>query len=63
MQELHLYRRVANGVTNYDNLVKPDLIASGNKLIGAESKDNRLIAAYPQLESTPAGNSNHKTME
>ena len=30
-----------NGVKHYDNLIKPDLVAPGNKLIFAESDDGR----------------------
>ena len=39
------------GVNHYDNLVKPDLVAPGNKVIQAESKDNYLIDTNPQLET------------
>ena len=42
-----------NGVRKYDNLIKPDLIAPGNKLIGARSSynstANKLISQYPTL--------------
>jgi subtilisin family serine protease len=45
---------VVNGVRKYDNLVKPDLVAPGNKIIGARSNNfnndgNKLTAAYPGL--------------
>src|SRR5207245_4937813 len=46
----------ANGVKHYDNLVKPDLVAPGNKLIYAESDmsssaRNLLVTQNPQLDS------------
>ncbi|HKG96882.1 MAG TPA: S8 family peptidase, partial [Pyrinomonadaceae bacterium] len=54
--------RTVNGVRYYDHIIKPDLIAPGNKLISAESRGNRLISDYPQLECTPTSGSNHKMM-
>ena len=43
------YYTDTNGVRHYDNLVKPDLVAPGNKLIGARSPNNRLATENPQL--------------
>ena len=40
----------ANGKSNPDNLLKPDLIAPGNRLLGAMSHDNTIIRRYPNLE-------------
>src|SRR6185369_15108994 len=54
--------RTINGVRYYDHTIKPDLVAPGNKLISAEGRSNRLIQEYPQLDCTPASNSNHKMM-
>src|SRR5215213_9685874 len=54
--------RTVNGVRYYDHIIKPDLIAPGNRLISAESRGNRLITDYPQLECTPSSGSNHKMM-
>ena len=54
--------RTVNGVRYYDHIIKPDLIAPGNKLISAEGKANHLILEYPQLECTPSSGSNHKMM-
>src|SRR6185369_12182261 len=51
-----------NGIRYYDHIFKPDLVAPGNKLIAAESRSNRLISDYPQLECTPSSCSNHKMM-
>ncbi len=44
-----------NGVKKYDNLIKPDLIAPGNKLIGARSyyngQDNLLARLFSSLKT------------
>src|ERR671920_1009351 len=48
------YRTDAAGVKHYDNLVKPDLVAPGNKLIAAQSENNLMVALNPELD---AGNS------
>ncbi|HKC63845.1 MAG TPA: S8 family serine peptidase, partial [Pyrinomonadaceae bacterium] len=40
----------SNGVKHYDNLIKPDLIAPGNKLVGAESADCTLVQQNPGLD-------------
>jgi subtilisin family serine protease len=41
----------AAGVRHYDNLVKPDLVAPGNKLVSAESVSNLLVRLTPALAS------------
>src|SRR5262249_30186504 len=46
----------AAGVKHYDNLIKPDIVAPGNKLIGAISpssvgKVGSLITTYPLLKT------------
>jgi hypothetical protein len=38
-------------VRHYDNLVKPDLVAPGNKLVGAAASDNALLASHPELNA------------
>ncbi len=37
------YYTNAQGVKQYDHVVKPDLVAPGNKIIGANSKDNEIV--------------------
>src|SRR5205085_11878402 len=37
------------GVKHYDNLIKPDLVAPGNKIIGAASPNNELLSENPDL--------------
>src|SRR5207244_6516859 len=48
------YYTDANGVKHYDNLLKPDLVAPGNKLIFAEADSNNglnlLVTQNPQLD-------------
>jgi subtilisin family serine protease len=45
----------ANGATQYDNLLKPDLVSPGNRVIGSVSTDvpglqvNNITSAFPQL--------------
>ncbi len=41
----------STGVNHYDNLVKPDLVAPGNRIVQAEAKDNYLVDTNPQLET------------
>ena len=52
----------AAGVKHYDNLVKPELVAPGNKLIGAEADDNHLVESDPSLEAQVSDDSHHKHM-
>jgi subtilisin family serine protease len=37
------------GVKHYDNLLKPDLVAPGNKLVYAEALNNKIVTANPSL--------------
>lgn len=45
------YRTDAGGVKHYDNLIKPDLVAPGNRLISADSEGNALVAQFPNLDA------------
>ena len=40
------------GLVHYDNIIKPDLVAPGNKIIAAEAAGNGLLKQYPELETT-----------
>jgi len=51
----------AAGVNHYDNLIKPDLVAPGNKVIQAESRDNYLVDNFPQL-GTSFSTDEHKAV-
>jgi subtilisin family serine protease len=50
------------GQVHYDNLIKPDLVAPGNKIISAEAAGNALIRKYPELETNKYSTSNMKLM-
>ena len=39
------------GARHYDNLLKPDLVAPGNKIVGAAAADNSLLANHPELDA------------
>src|SRR5690349_14229978 len=39
------------GLLHYDNIIKPDLVAPGNKIISAEAAGNYLVQAHPELET------------
>ena len=40
-----------SGVKHYDNLIKPDLVAPGNKIISAAAYNNFLLVQNPQLDA------------
>lgn len=52
----------AAGTKHYDNLIKPDIVAPGNKLISAEAKHNLLITQNPQLSASLTNNDDAKMM-
>lgn len=60
------YRTLANGARKYDNLIKPDLVAPGNKIIGARSyyngTENYLARTYTSLRTGAATGSEQKIM-
>src|SRR6185436_18610515 len=45
------YYTDAQGVKHYDNIIKPDLIAPGNRIIGAEIQNNYLVTNNPTLNA------------
>src|SRR5262249_15386228 len=46
----------SDGVRHYDNLLKPDLVAPGNKIISAMSPRNFLVTTNPSLQVDENGN-------
>jgi serine protease AprX len=50
------------GVRHYDNLVKPDLAAPGNKIIAAASPNNLLLSNNPSLDAGVSGSPNKRQM-
>ena len=45
------YVTLSNGARKYDNLIKPDIVAPGNKLIAAASPNSTLVTFFPQLKT------------
>ena len=45
------YKTDAAGQVHHDNLIKPDLVAPGNKVIWAAAADNRILLSNPQLNA------------
>ena len=45
----------SHGVKHYENFIKPDLVAPGNKLIAAQAPANRLVAENPALDADVSG--------
>ena len=52
----------ADGTKHYDNLIKPDLVAPGNKLIEAKSPGNYLVTNHPQLDAPVSSYAPHAMM-
>jgi subtilisin family serine protease len=50
------------GEKHYDNLIKPDLVAPGNRLIAAQSEDSTLIASHPELNAVSKNDSEKELM-
>ena len=50
------------GIKHYDNLVKPDVLAPGNKIISAEAYHNYLVTTYPTLDAGVSGNDAREMM-
>src|SRR6202008_4545027 len=39
------------GTRHYDNTIKPELVAPGNKIVSAEAANNLLVKSHPELET------------
>ena len=50
------------GTKRYDNLIKPDLVAPGNKIIAAESSACHLVRLHPELDVTSTSVHAHNVM-
>jgi subtilisin family serine protease len=53
---------VVNGVKKYDNLIKPDIVAPGNKINSAQSDNNLLVTQNPLLHLGVSSLANRKQM-
>jgi subtilisin family serine protease len=51
-----------NGAVTYDNLIKPDIVAPGNKLIEAQAVNNVLVNQNPALDAGVSPVDNRKMM-
>ena len=56
------YYTDTDGVKHFDNLIKPDLIAPGNRIIAAKSPGNYLVTAHPELDTTVSSYPAHSMM-
>jgi serine protease AprX len=56
------YYTNAAGVKHYDNLIKPDLVAPGNKIIAAEAPGNHLLLTNPTLDALVSAFDPHDMM-
>ena len=50
------------GVNHYDNVLKPDLVAPGNKIVDAEADNNLLVTQHPQLDAGVSQADNRRQM-
>ncbi|HKP11111.1 MAG TPA: S8 family serine peptidase [Blastocatellia bacterium] len=53
----------AAGVRHFDNLIKPDLVAPGNKLIDAKAPGNRMLQLNPALDTDVSPQAEHGMMK
>src|SRR5215203_5353416 len=51
-----------NGIKHYDNLIKPEIAAPGNKTVFAQSPDNYLLSQNPSLDANVSNSPNRKQM-
>ncbi|HEY0079992.1 MAG TPA: S8 family serine peptidase [Pyrinomonadaceae bacterium] len=50
------------GNKTYDNLIKPDLVAPGNKIIDAQSPSNSLVVSNPSLDANVSDSDKREQM-
>jgi subtilisin family serine protease len=53
----------AAGVRHFDNLIKPDIIAPGNKLIDAKAPNNQMLQMNPALDTDVSSQAEHGMMK
>jgi serine protease AprX len=56
------YEIDANQVKHYDNLIKPDLLAPGNRIVSVQAKNNLIVAQNPELDLNVSGNDDKEMM-
>ncbi|HEX8421872.1 MAG TPA: S8 family serine peptidase, partial [Pyrinomonadaceae bacterium] len=52
----------AAGTKHYDNLLKPDMVAPGNKVVWAEALNNRIVTDHPELDAGVSSISTRRMM-
>jgi subtilisin family serine protease len=52
----------STGVKHYDNIIKPDLVAPGNRIIGARARLNHLVRNFPSIAVNNSSNDTQKMM-
>jgi serine protease AprX len=50
------------GVKHYDNIVKPDLVAPGNKIVDCQSPNNKLVTDHPSFDANVSNHAVHEMM-
>jgi serine protease AprX len=53
----------SSGVRHFDNLIKPDIIAPGNKLIDAKAPNNQMLQMNPALDADVSARAEHGMMK
>jgi serine protease AprX len=56
------FRTDSYGTRHYDNLVKPDVVAPGNKIIDAQAPGNLLVQQNPTLDANVSGSAAREQM-
>jgi subtilisin family serine protease len=54
--------KTVNGVRKYDNLIKPDIVAPGNKIIAAAGANSTLVNLFPSLKTGSSSDSDEQVM-
>jgi len=52
----------SQGIRHYDHLIKPDIVAPGNRIINAEAPDNYLVTHAPWLDARVSQASHRRMM-
>src|SRR5436190_6944338 len=51
-----------DGTKHYDNLIKPDIVAPGNKIVGSAAAGNYLLATHPELDANVSNDDKRRMM-
>ncbi len=54
---------LVTGEIKYDHLMKPDLVAPGNKIVSAVGKNSKILRDYPELKVTTSGSDDVTLMQ